>query len=284
MNQQYIYDPPPPPPPKASIILSPLKTHSPVQHFKKKSRVEKIYKNVYNSGKSNFRFVLSKTEKSLKNKPYKPNKPEKYSKYTHSTLLDDGRISHETVFYNKDGYAMSSTANIYEADNDESIENIYKNRDTEEQEDITAWIEERKKKWPTDKNIKKKEEEKLKELNRIKDSFEEKIKLDFFGNNDNCLKSNEVREMETPELVFNDINDSFSCFLKEKSDEKSNYEFKHDNISRKKHIKCFEKYNKSSIWRVRKSLYAKLVEKEEIQENMIILQAIRHLIKFYNIK
>lgn len=65
-------------------------------------------------------------EKSLKNKPYKPNKPEKYSKYTHSTLLDDGRISHETVFYNKDGYAMSSTANIYEADNDESIENIYK--------------------------------------------------------------------------------------------------------------------------------------------------------------
>lgn len=66
---------------------------------------------------------------------------------------------------------MSSTANICETNNDESIGYISKynslkrlyqmfifirNENTEIQEDITAWIEERKRKWPTDKNIQKK--------------------------------------------------------------------------------------------------------------------------------
>ncbi|EMR11665.1 hypothetical protein PNEG_00103 [Pneumocystis murina B123] len=295
MNQQYIYDPPPSPPPKATMFLSPLKTHSPLQLSKKKfHRVEKIYKNNYNSGKNNFKNFLSKPEKSLKNiknKSDRPDKLEKYSKCTYSTLLDDGTISYKTVFYNKDGYAMSSTANICETNDNESIENIPKNEKTEIQEDINAWIEERKKKWPTDKNIEKKKEEKLKELNRIKDSFEEKIKLDFLENNDhfkpandNCIKSNEVKKIETPELLFENINSPLSYFLKEKSDDKSNYGFKHDNISKKKHEKRFTKSNRNCIWRVRKSLYTKLVEKEELQENMIILQVIKHLIEFYNIK
>lgn len=61
MNKQYIYDPPPSPPPKATVFLPPLKTRSPLQLSKKKfHRVEKIYKNNYNSDESNFRFLLSK--------------------------------------------------------------------------------------------------------------------------------------------------------------------------------------------------------------------------------
>ncbi|CCJ28748.1 unnamed protein product [Pneumocystis jirovecii] len=116
------------------------------------------------------------------------------------------------------------------------------------------------------KIFKKKEEEKLKELNDVKDSFEKKIKLDLLENN-NCSK---LTNDSLPE------NTNKTEILEDKSlpIENSNQENNHHSLNP----------TKGNIWRIRKSLYTKLVENEELQENMIILQAIKHLVEYHNIK
>ncbi|CCJ29063.1 unnamed protein product [Pneumocystis jirovecii] len=299
MVQPYIYDPPPPPPPKAVSFLSSLKSCHSFQSLplKRKSfRTERIQKNNYKFKINRPKSASSQSNFFLQNinKKNKSDSSEEYFKHTYSTLLEDGTLDYKTVFYNKDGYAMSSTANIYTTNNDKSVENIPRDENTqiEASEDIASWIAERKKKWPTDKNIQKKEEEKLKELNDVKDSFEKKIKLDLLENN-NCSKltndslpenTNKTEILEDKSLPIGDSNYLSKYFLKENSNQENNHVFKQDDNILNKKKKHSLNPTKGNIWRIRKSLYTKLVENEELQENMIILQAIKHLVEYHNIK
>ncbi|KAG5439801.1 hypothetical protein PCANB_000083 [Pneumocystis canis] len=297
MKQSYIYDPPPPPPPKATTFLTPLKTYQPLQYVKKRSfQTEKIQKINYKHKTNRIKFIPFSSNFHLKNiKKNELNKVEEYSKHTYSTLLEDGTIDYKTVFYNKDGYAMSSTANIYITNNNNSIENKPKNENTctETPEEIAAWIAERKKKWPTDKNIQEKEEERLKRLDKVKNFLTDQIKSDFLGNNhdsnllSNSNSSENTNKVENIKDLETLLKDSDSCkyFLEKKCNHENDYTFNCDNNrSTKEHKKRLSNLGKNNIWRVRKSLYTKLVEKEELEENMIILQAIKHLVEFYNIE
>ncbi|KAG5518981.1 hypothetical protein PMAC_002512 [Pneumocystis sp. 'macacae'] len=295
MVQSYIYDPPPPPPPKAVSFLSPFKPCHSFQSLKKKSyRPEKVQKNTYKSRENRSRSTSFQSNFLQDiNKKDKLNSSEEYFKRTYSTFLEDGTLDYKTVFYNKDGYAMSSTANICTTNDDKLTQNIPKDKNTyvETPEDITAWITERKKKWPTDKNIQKKEEEKLRELDEVKDSFEKKIKLDLLENND-YLKSlmdnnlpentNKVEVLENKTFPITNLSHLSKYFLKNYNQD-NNCVFKQDNMLNKKKKNLLNS-NKKNIWRVRKSLYTKLVENEKLQENMIILQAIKHLVEYHNIK
>ncbi|KAG4306394.1 hypothetical protein PORY_000382 [Pneumocystis oryctolagi] len=256
-------------------------------YLKKKPFQKKVYKNNYKYRKDQPESISFKSN-FLKNTKKKVNEPEKYFKHTYSTLLEDGTIDHKTVFYNKDGYAMSSTANIYITENDDkSIQDTSIDNGThvETQEEIAAWIAERKKKWPTDENIQKKEKEKIKEINEAEKSFKKKIKLDILEKNDDLeLKSNnslgnidEIENIKDKELSLKKTSNFCKYFLKGKCDQE-NCRFKHDDNIFKEQRK---KKKNRNIWRVRKSLYTKLVEKEKLQENIIILQVIKHLVESY---
>ncbi|CCJ28749.1 unnamed protein product, partial [Pneumocystis jirovecii] len=89
-------------------------------------RTERIQKNNYKFKINRPKSASSQSNFFLQNinKKNKSDSSEEYFKHTYSTLLEDGTLDYKTVFYNKDGYAMSSTANIYTTNNDKSVENI----------------------------------------------------------------------------------------------------------------------------------------------------------------
>ncbi|KAG5439333.1 hypothetical protein PCK2_000831 [Pneumocystis canis] len=159
-------------------------------------------------------------------------------------------------------------------------------------EEIAAWIAERKKKWPTDKNIQEKEEERLKELDKVEDFFKKQIKSDLLKNNHNsnlltsdhsAENTNNIWKKKYLESSLRDL-DSCKYFLERKHNHENNHMFKYDNNKfTKKHKKYLSNLGKNNIWRFRKSLYTKAIDFLILFYSLQFL-VIKHLVEVYNIK